>query len=138
MALNTRTNVTIRQAIIDDVHRREATLRILYRLSSSESTGAECSDDDIIEIGRLSEGICRNVALEHRHRDRLRIIDSDMLLAIIDVDNEYRDKKSIIDGSRGAEDVWNSVWSKYHQSRFRRLIRRLQDYFWCVHVRSTF
>ena len=136
IALYPRTYKHIRNAIDGDIQRREATLRVLYHLSSSEATGAECSDDSI-EIGRLSEGICRNVVLEHGDCDRLWRIDNDMGCAILRIDNKYYKKKSIIDGSPEAEDVLNAVWSKYRRT-FRSIIRRLGVYFWCVRVCSTF
>ena len=131
MVFNPRTNYSIRQAINDEIHRREAALSALFHLSSSKAMRAECSDDDIIEIRRLSEAICRNLALDHGSRDRLWGIEYDLAMAILDMDREYREKMSIVDGSRGAEDVWNAVWSN-HRRVFRRLVRKLGVYFGCV------
>ena len=136
IAVNPRMFGVMRNAIKEVIQRRDATLRILYRLSSSEAMRAECSDDSI-KIGRLSENVCRSLILEDGRRDRLWSIERDLAWAIYDINYEYREKKSIIDRSCGAEDVLNEVWSKYRRE-FRRVIQRLNVYFGCVHVRSTF
>ena len=136
MAVYPTAYTLVRDAMDEDIHRREVTLRILYRLSSSEAMRAECICD-VIEIRRMSENVCRRLILQLEGRDTLQDIEMNLLGAIMEIDYEHRKKKSIIDESRGAEEVFNAVWSK-HRRRFRRLVRRLRVYFECVHVHLTF
>lgn len=78
-------------AIDDDIHRREATLRILCCLSSSGTMRAECIGDSI-EIRRLCENICRELILKRRGRQTLWNIEGDMIWAKLEINSEYKEK----------------------------------------------
>ena len=95
--------------------------------------------DGIIEIRRLSENIYRDLNLESGGRRTLRVIELRLASTILCKDYAYGEMKSITDGSRGSEDEWNALWSKYRK-RFQRIIRRSRVYIniGCVHVRSMF
>ena len=139
LAVHPRTYEFIRNAIINDIHRREATLRVLFRLASSGAIRAECIDDSI-EIGRLSESICRELILGNEGRDTFSRINKDMTCAVLDMNREYGEKKIwFIDGSPRAEDESDeskAVWSK-HRRTLRRIIRKFRFYVGCVHVHLT-
>ena len=131
------THGVLADTIINDIRGRRATLHTLYRLSSSEAIGAECIGD-VAEIRHLSENICREFFLEHGDREMLWDIDFYLKWTIQKMYDEFIEKKkSINDGSRGTEDVWNELWREYRRE-FRSLIRRFIVYFGYVHERWTF